>query len=515
LGIWTKHIDGLWYHIPRMIFWLQQHNFNPWITPVYAQIGLPVGGDVILGQKIFLGHGWYGIGFITSIFSLGAITTVYLIALDFKLTRWQAVMSAILFGSFPAIGLRIWSVNTDILAAFPVLASYVSMRKIKDFRFAITIFVLLNAIAIACKPTIVPLLLVFCCVTLWRCKARFSELKTFAMPIAAVIISLLLVYSSYYPVYVGFSDFLGGDYSKAHKSATIAEFSHAIAMHTGHWLLEPLGYLTPFNEHLVKGIAKKFYNMLGANFEALPEMWKPWPAQDIGYTGLASLLIFPALIAGLPRSAKIPSIVFFLLSYIPLCGMIIAQPYFSRYNVVILSGYALVWGGTRIFSKGYGRWILLCIVMLNVCALLGVVSARFYVDQKIKSKPGGQYDYISAIDREKIATSLNGQPLLVITDNTLDALLVGPDIDYHLSYIICPEDGDWQKELQKASIRSNWLALVHNGEQTMRAGSEWKRPGSHACSEFVSIQRINNSLRQTGWKLYKSSNNLTLWNIGK
>ena len=58
----TKHVDGLWYHIPRIIFWRQQGDFAAWPTSVWPQIGLPIGADVVLGQKILLGSGWLGTG---------------------------------------------------------------------------------------------------------------------------------------------------------------------------------------------------------------------------------------------------------------------------------------------------------------------------------------------------------------------------------------------------------------------------------------------------------------------
>jgi hypothetical protein len=44
----TRHGDGLWYHIPRVMFWIQQGHFDAWATPVTASIGLPVGADLVL-----------------------------------------------------------------------------------------------------------------------------------------------------------------------------------------------------------------------------------------------------------------------------------------------------------------------------------------------------------------------------------------------------------------------------------------------------------------------------------
>jgi len=509
----TRHYDGLWYHIPRVIFWLQQRSFEAWTTPEWGHIGLPVGADVVLGQKILLGSGWRGIGFITTLLSAGAIACVYIAALDLKLTRWHAAMTAILFSSFPAIGLRIWAVNSDIAAAFPVCASFVALHRVRDVKFGLAAFVILNGIAIACKPTVAPHALLLGGIALWQCRHRIAKLRKVAMPCAAVVLAAAIVLSSYWPVYVAFSDFQGGDGGRLHKVASVTEFSHAVAMSTGHWVLEPLGYLTPFNGHRINKVAKIVYNSLGAKIIELPESWKPWPAQDVGRTGLASVLMLPALFIGLKSRALVPAIAFFLLGFISLSGMVHFQAWGGRYHVVLLAGYALLWGGTRLFLRGKSRWILTGIVALNVCALLGVVAIRFFVDKTVKSQPGGAYYYLSEEERRTIALTLSG-PLQVITSDSLDALLVGPGINYPLSYIICPADGDWDKALRNAALKSNWLAIVHKGGKTMLTGpTYWHRPGSHVCPEEVSTQVLEDALKRAGWRLYRHNQLVDLWRI--
>jgi hypothetical protein len=282
-------------------------------------------------------------------------------------------------------------------------------------------------------------------------------------------------------------------------------------MHSGHWLLEPLGYLARFKEKWeIDEIVKSFYNLLGAQFETLPEMWMPNPGQDVGCTGLASVLALPALLAGLVSRARIPAALLFLLGYIPLSGMIKAQPYFPRYNVILLAGFALLWGGTKIFLRGNRRWLLSGIVALNVCALLGVVSTPIYLDRTEWSQPGGLFYYISDMDREIISNTLNGHPLLVITEGEMEALLVGPEIAFPLSYVICPADGDWAKELRISSDKSHWLAFVHNGKKSIRPGPEWERPGFHSCSG-ISTQILEKELSSAGWTRYRSNHMVDLW----
>ena len=509
----TRHSDGLWYHIPRVIFWMQQHNFDAWPTPSYAQIGLPVGADLVLGHKILMGEGWAGIGFVTLLLTSGAVACIYIAALDLRVSRWHALMSAMLFASFPTIGMRIWSVNSDIAAAFPALASYVALRRIKDIRMGLSVFLLLNGVAVACKPTVAPLVLLLGCVTLWQCRHKIIALRSVALPCAAAALAVALVIASYWPVYRAFSDFLGGEYSRAHRTENLSEFVHSSAMHSAHWVLEPLGYLTPFKKEWAVKTVKTVYNFLGAHFESLPHIWSPFPGQDRGYTGLASVLVLPILFAGLPSRVRLYAVLLFLLGYLPLSGMIRPQPFFTRYNVVLLAGVALLWGGTGMFQRGRRRWLLAGVVALNVCALLVVVASFIYMDKTKWSQPGGLYDYISDEDQETISDALDGRPLLVISAGQLGALLVDTNIEFPLRYVICPADGNWERLLRRVAGKSHWLALVHNGEKTIVPGPIWERPGSHACAA-MQTSLLEDKLSAAGWRRYRSNTKVDLWWFG-
>jgi hypothetical protein len=243
----------------------------------------------------------------------------------------------------------------------------------------------------------------------------------------------------------------------------------------------------------------------------LPESWKPWPAQDISHSGLAALVFLPVLLFRLPTRARLPATLLFLAGFISLSGMLHFNPYTGRFFVLLLAGYSLIWGGSNFFSRGYRRWLLTGIITLNVCALLGVVAFRSYVDATSKSQPGGAYYYLSDEDRHTIANTLSGRPLQIITGDSMDALLTGPDIAYPLRYIICPANGDWNQELKRAALKSNWLAIVHGGKKSMPTGpADWHRPGSYTCPE-VSLQDLQGSLTNSGWRMYRHNPLVDLW----
>ena len=511
----TLHGDGLWYHIPRVMFWARQGNFDAWATPVTASIGLPVGADLILLHKILLGQGWGGMGYVSFLLVAGAVACTYLAGLELGLKKWHAALAALLFASFPAVGLRIWSVNSDIAAAFPVLAGFVALYRLRNPGIGLALFILLNGMAIACKPTIALPALVLAGVTLWLCRRRIIQLRDWALPCGAVVVSTVLVMASYWPVYAAFGDFLGGNYSRAHRTVTAAGFLQAVAMHSGFWLLEPLGYFTRFREPWETEALRSVYNTLGARFAALPEIWKPYPGQDSGYTGLASVLALPVLFAGLSPRVRNGAVVIFLLGYLPLSGMIKPQPYFTRYNVLLLAGVALLWGGTQFFSKGRRRWWLASVVALNLCAMLGIVAINIYRYRVAWSQPGGIYYYISDDDRKTMATSLNGQPLLVMTESSeqvssMDALLPGPQMAFPLRYILCPADGDWAENFLRLSGQSNWLAFVHNERASLTPGPEHARPGEHPCAA-VPTQVLETALAKAGWTQYQNNRFVDLW----
>jgi hypothetical protein len=131
------------------------------------------------------------------------------------------------------------------------------------------------------------------------------------------------------------------------------------------------------------------------------------------------------------------------------------------------------------------------------------------------SRDGGLYFYISDEDRELIAKSLAGRPLLVITESSyrvssMDALLPGPGEAFRLRYVVCPPSGDWVDELRRRSGQSNRLALIHNGRNSLMPGLEFPRPGSACCPE-IPRALLEEALVAGGWSRYREGRFVDLW----
>lgn len=506
----TRHYDGLWYHIPRVLFWAQNGNFESWATPVWAQIGLPVGANIILGHKILLGEGWNGIGYLTGIFTVGAAVCVYIAALDFRLKKWQALLSAILFFSFPAIGMRLWTVNSDMIAAFPVLAAYIALRRMKDGESAFAIFIVLNGLALACKPTVAPLLFLLGVIGLWRNRQKVIMIRKFSMPCLALFFAFSLVFLSYWPVYQAFNDFQAGDGGRSHKVSNFKEFTSAVTMSAVHWLVEPLGYFHAGGGQGVRGITEPIYEALGGSRVDVDDSWLPSPNQDTGRSGLASLWLLPIPLLGFALPIRCRIVGIFLLASVSLSGMVNFKPWNARYTIILLAGYALIWAGSDLWNRGVRRWFFGWFVCLNLIVLLGVTLVVIYKDRTIHGKPGEYYVPIYPEDRQLILDTLQDKPILFVSQEFPDALLVGTDVDFHYEYLICPEDNDWTKLFLEAAERSNWIAVYHNGERVVVPGPVWQRPGWHTCSE-VKMESLGIYLAEAGWRLHKHNKYVDLW----
>ena len=511
----TGHGDGLWYHLPRMIAWSRQAGFEAWYTPTWSQVGLPVGADVVLGAKVFLGLGWAGVTWVTAVLTLGGAACVYVAALDLGLGRTRALLAAILFVSFPAIGRRIGAVNSDIAAAFPVMAAYVVLVR-GEGHGRTGAFLFLNALGVACRPTVAPLAVIVAILAVWRAprKPRLDGLA-----VAGALAGTAAVAASYWPVYAAFRDPLGGSFGRAHTPADAGMALRAVVVSAAQWAMEPIGYLPgEWLQGHGRALAWRVLQFLGAPFPGGPyaasqgmATWTAYRVPDVGRSGLVPLLGLPLLAVLVPARARriaLPALAF---AFVLVSGMVYLQPWSSRFTVIVLAGYALLWASPAVFARR--KWLLPVIVALNVA--VGLLATARATAAAAGTRSRGEFPAwcIDADQRAQLARELAGAPLLLVSEgNICDALLAGPDLAFEVRYVACPSDGGWERILEAAGRASSRLAVNHRGQESFVPGPVWTSPRVEACPE-TSKARLDEALAATGWRLWKAGEVSDLWEI--
>ncbi len=306
----TRQIDGLWYHIPRTVTWMQQGHLGAFPTPVWQQVGLPVGANVVLGGKILLGLGWAGAAWVNALLTVGAIACVYLVGRDLGLGRWRALLAALLFASFPAVGERASSVSSDMAATFPVLAGYLAWTRGRDTRSGLAAFGLLSAVGIACKTTVLPFVLLLGGVAACRAFRMGRPPRISWQTALAAAMGLALIAGSIGPVYQAFGDLVGGPTGRSHAVQDLRGAVRGVAVNAANWALEPLGYAPAGSREWMRGLVEPVYSALGVRFEAdaLPasvQDWEPWPSPDSGRTGALSIVAFLVLHPMAPTGRRV------------------------------------------------------------------------------------------------------------------------------------------------------------------------------------------------------------------
>src|SRR5258708_7092544 len=109
----TVNFDSLAYHIPRALLWSWHGDFRPWPAPEWQQLGLPIGGDVLLLPGVFLGLGWLGGSWTTAWLSFGAAAAVFAACPGLRARPRAPLVAAPALLSLPAGRLRAAPPDTD------------------------------------------------------------------------------------------------------------------------------------------------------------------------------------------------------------------------------------------------------------------------------------------------------------------------------------------------------------------------------------------------------------------
>ncbi|ACL66605.1 conserved hypothetical protein [Anaeromyxobacter dehalogenans 2CP-1] len=516
----TRHSDGLIYHVPRVLAWAGRGGFTPWPTPTWQQIGLPVAGDVILGTRVFLGLGWAGAALGCAWITLGAIGAVYAIGLELGLERSRAVLAALLFASFPAVGFRVAAWNTDVCAAFPLLAAAVIVLRVPRTRedgsaggpAAVAAAVGLAAMSIACKPTLALIVLMGAAAAAIRLRARRREPAIVVAAVAAALAGSAAILASYWPIYRAFGDFAGGAVGRGLGVRGVDEAMRSSSAALAHWVLEPLGYAPPGLRGWLPGLVERVYGGLGVlepRFGVARWAWEPLPSPDSGRTAFASVLALPVLVALLPRGARGPVAAVGAAMFLGVTAPIYPQPWSGRFTIPLLAWFALLWVAPPVLARARGRWIPIGVAATCVAGLVATTSYLAFFDAR-RERFGQVFHYLGAGERPRLAAVLHGEPLCVVGGGANEVLLAGPARPFALRYLTCPVGTATMLPPGERGGCSA-VALVHLGRDRVATGSALPAPSPPGACPPVELAPLRARLAARGWSVLAQNTNVDVW----
>jgi hypothetical protein len=491
----TTEFDSLAYHIPRALVWFWHGDFRPSLTPNWHQIGLPFGGDILLLPGVFLGIGWLGGAWTTAWLSLGAAVAVYAATRSLGAGPRPSVVAALTFLWFPAVGLRLADVNSDIAAAFPLLAAWVLVVRAGSLAEAAFLFPALSAVGVASKANVAPAVLVLTIALFGRrLRAAISDRRTLTAAVAGTLVAGVICIGSYLPVYRLFGDLVGGQEGRIHASFGQGPVgvARAAVFGTLHWLIEPFAFVPepPRFDVLDRLGVNHAYHALGAGTR---ERWYPAIDPSTNMSGAIPLLGIPWLLAVLPRRPRISGGLLFLALLLATFAPVNPNCYASRFAVVLLAAFAVLWG----LRAGRSPWLVVALLLGSL--VVDAVYLRPRVLQELQSA--------RAPDRNtRIAAAIGSHTLWLLNGSLgADASIAGRRADVRFEYVTCPTDGDWVRRLGEIRGVSPWLLLNSNSPE-IGTGPAFGRP----CLPML-VSDLQQALAAAGWHLAFEENGYQIW----
>ncbi len=499
---WTEGavtFDSLSYHIPRVLQWAWHGSFRPWPTAVWQQVGLPVGGDVVLLPGVLLGIGWLGGAWTTVWLSLGAAAAVFAATRELGAGPRPSFVAALAFLSFPAVGPRLGDVSSDMAAAFPLLAAWVLTTRARSLREGVFLFPALCGVGVACKANVAPAVLVLA-VALFgrRFRAVLAERRAVAAAAGGTLFAALVCAGSYLPVHRLFGDFVGGGEGRVLISYLRGPVGVVRATLFGvvHWSVEPLALVPEpprFNLLDAAGV-DRLYDALGAGTR---ESWYPAINPETNRSGIFPFLALPWLLAALPRGKRLSGALLFLALLVALFAPLNPNCYASRFVVVLLAAFAVLWGVAAARSPA-----LVTLLLIGSLA----VEARYLRWRDLPDFQARPAPDLSA----RIAAAVGSRTLWLLSGSlSVDAQIAGRHADVRFEYLSCPPDGDWARLFAHARQESPWLLLNVNSPD-VATGPGYESALGHPCPH-VPVSSLQGALEEAGWQLAFEESGDQLW----
>src|SRR5258708_4599686 len=227
---------------------------------------------------------------------------------------------------------------------------------------------------------------------------------------------------------------------------------HAALFGTLHWLIEPFALVPepPRFDLLDRLGINHAYAALGSGTRL---KWYPSIDSTTNRSGVFPLLALPWLIAALPNRLRMRGTLVFLALLLATFAPVNPNTFASRFAVVLLAAFAVLWGLRAARSPR------LVAVLLLAALTVDAVMLRW----NIWPAPSSAW----ARDRNfRIAAAVGSQTLWLLNGSlSSDAQIAGLHADVRFEYLTCPADGDWARRFTEARGLSPWLLLNVNSEK--------------------------------------------------
>jgi len=204
---------------------------------------------------------------------------------------------------------------------------------------------------------------------------------------------------------------------------------------------------------------------------------------DTNMSGVFPLLALPWLIAALPRGRRLRGGLLFLALFVALLAPLNPNCYASRFTIVLLAAFAVLWGLRAGRPPGLVAVLLLAALVANARVLQWRILPEFHAPRAHNAR---------------IAAAVGPRTLWLLSGSIgADAHIAGLRADVRFEYVRCPRDGDWTRYFAQIRKTSPWLLLNNNGPKVATGPGSFSALGP-PCPESP-VGELQQALTAAGW----------------
>lgn len=496
---WTEgpvFFDSMAYHVPRVTLWHWHANFHPWRTAVWHQIGNVIGGSASMLPLALMGRGWLGGSWAGVVAAYGSAAAVFVIARSFNLSVRSALLGALCFMACPVVGLRFSDLSTDIAAALPVLAGVALFRTLTPLGRGIFYFIALSGVGVACKQYVaIPVFLIALVLFIPRTKEILCDKKTLLNFFGGVTAAAVICVLSFFPMYEAFGTLSGGSEGLQHSSFIYgwgAVWRVTKVMFVN-WMLEPLSLVQLLErlKYIAEGTNEALFNAihgpwLYTTFCQSLDVWPPVFTPFNTRTGFIPLVLLPWLIFSVKKGSRLLVTVLFIALFLTQVSIFSINYWASRFTLLALAAFSLLWA-----SRAQKNPILVSLFVFG-----GLFSSYSYVEPMRRELYG--YHPNKEHMREALPIIKEDPVVLLSAALTNDGHIGGRLGQVHYEYIVCPEDGNWNRQFTELKSRTKWL-IIPGGNDLFKPGPAYESRLGPVCPN-ARTEELKRHLTETGWR---------------